>query len=35
MDRFAVWGKSKFESVKLTPVDFAARLKEKMTKQPE
>jgi len=35
MDRFAVWGKSRFEQVKLTPVDFAARLKDKMTKQPE
>lgn len=35
MDRFAVWGKSRFEQIKLTPVDFAARLNDKMTKLPE
>ncbi|MBP1638383.1 MAG: MraZ domain, partial [Bacteroidetes bacterium] len=35
MNRFAVWGKSRYESVKLSPAEFAARLKEKMMKKSE
>ena len=35
MNRFAVWGKSRYERAKLSPADFAARLKEKMMKKPE
>ncbi len=35
MDRFAVWGRSRYESSKLSPQDFAARLREKMKRQPE
>lgn len=33
IDRFAVWGKQRYESNKLSPADFASRLKEKMTKK--
>lgn len=34
IDRFAVWGKQAYENNKLSSADFAARLKEKMTKSP-
>ncbi len=33
MDRFAVWGKKRYEETKLSPADFAARLRQKMTYQ--
>lgn len=32
IDRFAVWSKSKYEQVKMSPSDFAALLKERMMK---
>jgi len=35
MDRFTVWGKSRFEQAKRSPAEFAARLKDKMTKKAE
>jgi len=35
MNRIAVWGKSRYESAKLSPTEFAIRLKEKMMKKPE
>ena len=31
MDRFAVWGRKRYEEVKLSHAEFAARLKEKMS----
>lgn len=31
MDRIAVWGKKRYESIKLPAADFAQRLKEKMS----
>ena len=33
IDRFAVWGKQRYESNKLSAADFASKLKEKMTKK--
>ena len=33
MDRFAVWGRKRYEDVKLSAGDFAKRLREKMTAQ--
>ena len=33
MDRFAAWGKKRYEETKLSSADFAARLREKMTIQ--
>jgi MraZ protein len=30
VDRFAVWSKSRYEQIKMSPVDFAALLKERM-----
>lgn len=33
IDRFAVWSKAGYEKVKMTPVDFAALLKERMMKK--
>ncbi len=33
IDRFAVWSKAKYEAVNLSAADFAALLKEKMTKK--
>lgn len=33
IDRFAVWGKQRYESNKLSSPDFASKLKEKMTKK--
>lgn len=35
MDRFAVWGRSRYQQNKLSAADFAAKLKEKMTKKAE
>ena len=33
IDRFAVWSKSRYEQVKISPTDFAAMLKEKMMRK--
>jgi MraZ protein len=33
IDRFAVWSKSRYEQVKISPSDFAAMLKEKMMRK--
>jgi len=33
IDRFAVWSKSRYEQVKISPADFAAMLKEKMMRK--
>ena len=33
IDRFAVWSKTRYEQVKLSPSDLASKLKEKMTKK--
>jgi MraZ protein len=33
IDRFAVWSKAKYEQSSLSAADFAALLKEKMTKK--
>ena len=33
IDRFAVWGKQRYENCKLSPADFASKLKEKMVKK--
>ncbi|VBB48113.1 Protein MraZ [uncultured Paludibacter sp.] len=33
MDRFAVWGKQRYENNKLSSADFASKLKEKMAKK--
>ncbi|MHB9054690.1 MAG: division/cell wall cluster transcriptional repressor MraZ [Paludibacteraceae bacterium] len=30
MDRFSVWGRKRYENAKLSPSDFAVKLKEKM-----
>ena len=32
IDRFAVWSKARYEKAKMSPVDFAALLKERMMK---
>ena len=34
MDRFAVWGRQRYEEVKVPAGDFAKRLREKMTAPP-
>jgi len=34
IDRFAVWSKTRYEQVKLSPSDLAGKLKEKMKKAP-
>jgi MraZ protein len=33
IDRFALWSKSRFEKVRMSPADFAVLLKEKMSKE--
>ena len=33
IDRFALWSKSRFEQVRMSPADFAALLREKMSKE--
>lgn len=35
MDRFAVWGRSRYQQAMLSASDFAVKLKEKMTKKTE